>query len=465
MQANRTNWIVSALVTMFLVMQTGICTAAESKAGDRIVTTAEAPIKIGTKTLTTVPKGTELVAKAVKGDWIAVTVERDGEKVSGWLRARQVTPVLASAAVRAHVHKESCEPKCKGVKVRMSRVLLGLESGAVFQIQEITKAKTSEKCLRANASGASLGDLGDYMMPDTLRGTLPEKTVLFGRGWADCAILVNVDDQEHRCPLMGQMVAYFKQGSKEFAFPVLRYSACPLYIDRDESLEPIQKIRLGQPLTISIVHVKDNVLYPSASSVVPFSLNAAKWELLGIAANAMNVKWVFEAAGLSFEAGGKKYTSEKAGATIEFTDKGLTTQHIKVEESGEPSPKAPVTWDSVDTDDLRAIAQFVKENPGKRHKEIQKAVADFFHHFAADATKSGKRVIAKAAVVPYEGAVGNLAFNLGGGVVDFGTVKFYSDPLDQLVVVGGKHGDTWGYLHREGKGLVVKDNAVYCLGF
>jgi len=67
--------------------------AAEIKAGDTVkVTTGPAPVKLGTETLITVGAGTELKVLKVQGDWLQVTVEKDGKPITGWIHKRNLAP-------------------------------------------------------------------------------------------------------------------------------------------------------------------------------------------------------------------------------------------------------------------------------------------------------------------------------------------------------------------------------------
>lgn len=58
--------------------------------GDSVVTLYKTSIKVGARTLADVPPKTLLLVTSVEGDWGAVTVERDGNKVSGWVYAKHV---------------------------------------------------------------------------------------------------------------------------------------------------------------------------------------------------------------------------------------------------------------------------------------------------------------------------------------------------------------------------------------
>jgi hypothetical protein len=65
------------------------------------VTGDNAAVKIGTETLATVAAGTELAALQVKGDWVQVTVEQAGRKITGWVHRRHLTPVAPTPKAKA----------------------------------------------------------------------------------------------------------------------------------------------------------------------------------------------------------------------------------------------------------------------------------------------------------------------------------------------------------------------------
>jgi len=58
---------------------------------DRVVVIAkEAKLKLGDETLGTLPEGTALTVKRLKGDWIGVTADIKGTPTFGWLHSRDV---------------------------------------------------------------------------------------------------------------------------------------------------------------------------------------------------------------------------------------------------------------------------------------------------------------------------------------------------------------------------------------
>lgn len=70
--------------------------AADMEPGDSVVTLRQTPIQAGKETLASVPPGTRLLIKSVRGDWGAVTVQRQGRDVSGWVHAKHVRVATAA---------------------------------------------------------------------------------------------------------------------------------------------------------------------------------------------------------------------------------------------------------------------------------------------------------------------------------------------------------------------------------
>ena len=58
--------------------------------GDQVVTTQAAKVKRGKTVLTTVPEGTMLKALAIRGEWVKVEVESDGDSVTGWILMKKL---------------------------------------------------------------------------------------------------------------------------------------------------------------------------------------------------------------------------------------------------------------------------------------------------------------------------------------------------------------------------------------
>ncbi len=91
-------------------------------------------------------------------------------------------------------------------------------------------------------------------------------------------------------------------------------------------------ISLRAPIVIKIDKSEGGLLTAAQDSAVPTDMALDKSGKLQMRflTHAVGVTWLFTKAGLSFVADGKRYTSEKAGATIEFTKSGVKMTAIKV---------------------------------------------------------------------------------------------------------------------------------------
>ena len=98
--------------------------------GDQFVTIRRTELKAETTTLTTVEAGTELVATAIEGDWVAFDVQRDGTTISGWIDIedlRRIGPAekgSGKAITTAEEFRETLD-----AMIRASREVIGAEDG------------------------------------------------------------------------------------------------------------------------------------------------------------------------------------------------------------------------------------------------------------------------------------------------------------------------------------------------
>ena len=119
-------------VAVFLTMLTGVLTAGEWTVGDRVVTTREAAVQAGTKTLTTVPAGTTLDVTAVNGDWVAVGVQRDGEEITGWIHVKHLAPAGHAAGPMSQ--------QAKAATARLKTISESPEAGDLAEIGRLIEA-------------------------------------------------------------------------------------------------------------------------------------------------------------------------------------------------------------------------------------------------------------------------------------------------------------------------------------
>ena len=77
------------------------------KPGGTIVVLNDTHVQAGEEKLASVDKGTELVATEVNGEWIAVTVERAGKTISGWIHTEELIANPKTAFMKLTVRFES----------------------------------------------------------------------------------------------------------------------------------------------------------------------------------------------------------------------------------------------------------------------------------------------------------------------------------------------------------------------
>jgi len=71
----------AVLIGTLNVLGPGIADEPPVKVGDKIVLLYHTHVQVGTEKLAPVTAGTELVAEQISGDWVAITVDRNGKKV------------------------------------------------------------------------------------------------------------------------------------------------------------------------------------------------------------------------------------------------------------------------------------------------------------------------------------------------------------------------------------------------
>jgi len=87
--------ISSFVVTVLACTAVALC-GESIRPGDTVKVTARtAPVLGGEKTLTTVRAGTELKVIEVRENWVGVTAEKDGKKITGWIDKTRLKLVAA----------------------------------------------------------------------------------------------------------------------------------------------------------------------------------------------------------------------------------------------------------------------------------------------------------------------------------------------------------------------------------
>ncbi len=88
-QATRLTTVVGILVTI-AYLSSGRLFAAPIRVGDTVVVVTAAPLMDGSQTLLTIAPGKKLNVTDVRDPWVAVVVDQDGKRISGWVSAEHL---------------------------------------------------------------------------------------------------------------------------------------------------------------------------------------------------------------------------------------------------------------------------------------------------------------------------------------------------------------------------------------
>lgn len=101
--------------------------------------------------------------------------------------------------------------------------------------------------------------------------------------------------------------------------PTLWYKGCPFALESD--LEVLKQAKHRVKKDFIIKNAKNNILYLSDSSALPFIWNGS--DLLRGAAMCINSVWIFENEGTTFNSPSASYTTVRPMAKIYFTSEGV----------------------------------------------------------------------------------------------------------------------------------------------
>ncbi len=92
---------------------------------------------------------------------------------------------------------------------------------------------------------------------------------------------------------------------------------------------------------ISIEDAKGGFLIPEKDSAVPINMGFDQRQKFGMSffTHAINVTWTFAKPGIRFIAGDSIYESEKAGASVSFTEEGTMIDGLKKSSAGKQRRK------------------------------------------------------------------------------------------------------------------------------
>jgi len=152
---------------------------------------------------------------------------------------------------------------------------------------------------------------------DELGAKLPEERAKYAADMGERFALVLKGPKQVKFSLSFQDIAYLKTGKGKHPLMVLAYKGCPFSV---KELTVLSDLSLREPLTVEIASIDGNVLRTNDTSALPFIVTS---ETTTPCFTAVNVQWRFAQAGMTFTTDKYTYKTNKEGASISFTEKGL----------------------------------------------------------------------------------------------------------------------------------------------
>jgi hypothetical protein len=149
----------------------------------------------------------------------------------------------------------------------------------------------------------------------------PTKRIHYSNGFSDKTITSHLNGKTLDHELLNQDIATYQDKLK---IPVFAYQGCPFSVNDSLSVE--KEFKFDVPLTITIESAKDNILWVSKESALPFLYNNGN--LLSGYITAVNITWLFPKKGDLFFAGDEGYLTIADSAKIEFTFEGINLDGI-----------------------------------------------------------------------------------------------------------------------------------------
>ena len=101
---------VAAMLAVLLFATTAHALPGMNPGGKVVVTSPEARLMLGERTVATATRGMELPVLKVYGNWIGTRVDVGGTTVGGWILNREVAPAGNALALRPGTRRFSYEP-------------------------------------------------------------------------------------------------------------------------------------------------------------------------------------------------------------------------------------------------------------------------------------------------------------------------------------------------------------------
>lgn len=205
---------------------------AQINAGDKVVTTGPAALMSGKTTLLTVEAGTELVAREIKGNWVRVSVQKDGKQINGWIDAKHLAHVGETEEQGPKIKLLTTETSLGRVPASMVRKTLAISPDG---------NRTAYVVRRGSNWAVVVDGVMRKQYGDILRGSLtfsPDgKRVAYGamRGGKWLAVVDAVEGKEYEA--IGASGLVFSPDSKRVAYTAQRGGKWLAVVDGVEGKE------------------------------------------------------------------------------------------------------------------------------------------------------------------------------------------------------------------------------------
>jgi hypothetical protein len=122
-----------------------------------------------------------------------------------------------------------------------------------------------------------------------------------------------------------------------------------------------------------------------------------------------------------------------------------------------------LTWEEVlQSNDINRYKEFLHENPNTEHYD---ELVSLINHFLVDKVyqlkEEGKDIIIGSDTIPFNLNGNGAVWTIGAGSMSFGSVDWYSDPINHLRVRWERD----GFKVLGGRGIGIRGNQAYLFGF
>lgn len=188
------------------------------------------------------------------------------------------------------------------------------DNAAMLSETYLAKTRTIESQAELDVSKLAQDDLG---------AKIPAKRIRYAEDMGNRFAVAVKAPAGTKCSLVFQDVAYLKTEKGKHPIMVLGYQGCPFSV---KELKVLSDISMREVMTVEIASVDRGVLRAEATSVLPFIVTS---ESTTPCFMAVNIRWRFAQADMSFSTSKATYKTSKAGATISFTESGVKLDGVE----------------------------------------------------------------------------------------------------------------------------------------